>query len=1304
MTDATSPAPDKAELYDRLGGLTISEERRFRRRLKKARRPQALAAIGEDLEAALAANEARVAALPKVSYPEDLPVAEHADDLKEAIADNQVVIVAGETGSGKTTQLPKMLLELGLARRGIIGHTQPRRIAARSVAERIASELGTEVGSAVGYAIRFDDKVSDSTAIKLMTDGILLAEMKRDRRLERYSAIIIDEAHERSLNIDFLLGYLKRLLPERPDLKVIITSATIDPESFARHFADSDGEPAPVVEVSGRTYPVEVRYRPLEAEEPSGRLVQVEQQEGVLAAVKELMAEGKGDILCFFASEREIRETMDHLSKKLGRGVELVPLFGRLSNQEQHRVFSPHSGRRIVLATNIAETSLTVPGIHYVVDTGTARISRYSTRTKVQRLPIEPVSQASANQRSGRSGRIAPGVAIRLYSEEDFDSRPKFTDPEIRRTNLASVILQMALLLLGDIREFPFVDPPEARAIKDGLTLLTELGAITAPDAADVRLTGVGRDIARLPVDPKMARMLVEAHRRLVLEPVTVIVAALSIQDIRERPLEQQARADQLHARFKNTASDFLSYLGLWDYLAEQRKNRSGNGLKRMMKEEFLHYVRYREWRDLVRQLRGATRDLGWEGTGTADNDGRRDADRDAIHQSLLSGLLPQIAVRDGNSKDYQGARGSKLRIFPGSGVAKKTPEMIMAAELVDTSRLWAREVAAIRPQWVEELGGELLKRHFGEAFWSRKRGQAMVHMSITLYGLTIVADRTVSLHPHDPELARDMFLRHALVGGDWDAHHEFLSHNRRLLEEAADVEDKARRRGIVADEDALFEFYDRRVPASVTRASEFDKWWKKERKNNPGLLDFSLDELLDSDEAGAVTAADFPDAWPVGDRRLALSYSFEPGAATDGVAVEVPVPMLASLDPAPFRWLVPGLREELFTELIRSLPKGLRRGVVPAPDFDARALEIATPDDGSPEEALAAALKRLGAAGIDASDFRPEKLPAHLKMTFSAVNKKGRVVDSDKDLAALKDRQSGQITRSVSRLAGGEEANAKEWTNDTLGEIKEEVTTRVDGHDIAGYPTLLVTEKGVARKVMPTRREAEARLTASTLTLLLRDVTVKTPQLVKGLPLQQRVAVDNYPHGGADALAEDARVAATRDLLNALGGPERTPAGFEKLKAEVRGRAPGEARKMIVALAPALVAYDRVSREISGRSGEAIDDIKAQLEFLLPTNALVVHGIERLKHLPRYLQAIEVRLGDMRLDPDRDLDRQDEVQALEDELAAAAKKKKLGPRNPKVAAIAWQLQELRVSLFAQRLGTAQTVSVQRVRKAIGKL
>ncbi|WP_240759960.1 ATP-dependent RNA helicase HrpA, partial [Phytoactinopolyspora endophytica] len=924
--------PSVADLRARLAELSIRDEHRLRRRLdgiRKSRRDEnASAALREaaaEVEAAEKRVASRVSSVPRIVYPEQLPVSQRKDDIAAAIRDHQVVIVAGETGSGKTTQLPKICLELGRGVRGAIGHTQPRRLAARTVAERIAEETKTELGEAVGYQVRFTRKADDDTLVKLMTDGILLSEIGQDRMLRRYDTLIIDEAHERSLNIDFILGYLKQLLPRRPDLKVIITSATIDPERFATHFG------APIIEVSGRTYPVEIRYRPLVADNSTGAENDDggadeesgeprDQVQAIVAAIDELALEPPGDVLVFLSGEREIRDTADALNKRFagtahrGAGTEVLPLYARLSAAEQHRVFQSHNGRRIVLATNVAETSLTVPGIRYVVDPGTARISRYSHRTKVQRLPIEPISQASARQRAGRCGRVADGVCIRLYSEDDYESRPAFTDPEILRTNLASVILQMTALGLGDVAAFPFLDPPDRRSVSAGVDLLHELGALD-PQAKDPRksLTDLGRRLSQLPVDPRIARMILEADRQGCAREVITIAAALSIQDPRERPADHQQAADEKHARFRDPTSDFATLLNLWRYLGDEKRARTSNQFRKMCRTEFLNYLRVREWQDLDAQLRSLVKPLGVklnDGPGGADN----------IHRALLAGLLSHIGVKEGQGNEYLGARGTKFGIFPGSGLFKKPPKFVMAAELVETSRLWARMNARIDPEWAETLAGHLVKRSYSEPHWSKKSGAVMAHEKVTLYGVPIVASRRVLYSKVDPELCRELFIRHALVEGDWETRHRFFHHNRELLEDVEDLEHRARRRDILVDDETLFDFYDQRLPADVVSARHFDAWWKKARHSDPELLTFSTD-LLINDAAGGVQPDHYPDAWRHGEHELPLTYQFEPGSRADGVTVDVPLPVLNQVDPRGFDWQVPGMREELVIALIKSLP-----------------------------------------------------------------------------------------------------------------------------------------------------------------------------------------------------------------------------------------------------------------------------------------------------------------------------------------------------------------------------------------------
>src|SRR6266487_1674020 len=1005
-------------LDQRLPLLTLRDERRLRRRLdgaRKVRNPQSRQAVTAEITADVEAAEARVerrrSRVPEISYPPELPVSQKKDDILAAIRDHQVVIVAGETGSGKTTQLPKICLELGRGVRGLIGHTQPRRLAARTVADRVAEELGTTLGETVGFKIRFSDQVGEDTLVKLMTDGILLAEIQQDRMLHQYDTLIIDEAHERSLNVDFILGYLKQLLPRRPDLKVVITSATIDPQRFSKHFGgarDADGKlsnDAPIIEVSGRTYPVEVRYRPLVDDgDDEGDDTVRDQIQAICDAVGELRAEAPGDFLVFLSGEREIRDTADALARLDLANTEILPLYARLSVAEQHRVFARHPGRRIVLATNVAETSLTVPGITYVIDPGTARISRYSHRLKVQRLPIEPVSQASANQRKGRCGRTSDGICIRLYDEADFLGRPEFTDPEILRTNLASVILQMTALGLGDLAAFPFIDPPDRRAVKDGVQLLQELGALEG----DGRLTPLGRKLAQLPVDPRLARMVLEADRNGCVREVMVIAAALSIQDPRERPAERQQAADDKHARFADKDSDFVAYLNLWNYLGERQKALSSNQFRKLCRTEFLNYLRVREWQDIFSQLRQVAKTLG------VTLNAQPPADVQAVHVSLLAGLLSHVGVKDNAKQEYVGARGARFAIFPGSALFKKKPQWVMAAELVETSRLWARIKARIEPEWVEQLAGHLVTRSYSEPHWEKKQGAVMAYEKVSLYGVPLVASRKVTYGRIDPVLSRELFIRHALVGGDWSTHHAFFHDNRALLDEVEDLERRVRRRDILVDDETLFAFYDRRIPADVVSGRHFDSWWKTTRRDQPGLLSFEKSMLINAG-AGGVREGDYPDVWHDGDLALRLTYQFEPGTDADGVTVHIPLPVLARVSAEPFAWQVPGLRRDLVTALIRSLPKAIRRTFVPVPDFAADVLTRLGPPAGPLLDAVERELRYLGGVPVPRSAWDLAKVPDHLKMTYRVVDEHDRGIAEGKDLAALQEALKPTVQETIS-------------------------------------------------------------------------------------------------------------------------------------------------------------------------------------------------------------------------------------------------------------------------------------------------
>ncbi|HZB34379.1 MAG TPA: ATP-dependent RNA helicase HrpA, partial [Streptosporangiaceae bacterium] len=1112
------------DLRSRLPEVMLRDQHRLRRRvegvrkIKEARaKDKVLAEIAGEVAAAEQRVADRRAAVPAITYPPELPVAQKRDEILAAIRDHQVVIVAGETGSGKTTQLPKICLELGRGVLGTIGHTQPRRLAARTVAARIAAELDTELGGAIGWKVRFTDQVGDGTLVKLMTDGILLAELQQDRMLRQYDTLIIDEAHERSLNIDFILGHVRQLLPRRPDLKVIITSATIDPERFSRHFGD-----APIIEVSGRMYPVEVRYRPLVATEEGEE--DRDQIQAIGDAVRELSAEGRGDILVFLSGEREIRDTADALGKMNLSGTEVVPLFARLSAAEQYRVFQPHRGRRIVLATNVAETSLTVPGIKYVIDPGTARISRYSHRTKVQRLPIEAISQASADQRKGRCGRTSDGICVRLYAEDDFAARPEFTDPEIVRTNLASVILQMTAARLGDIETFPFIDPPDRRNIKDGLQLLHELGALEEGG----RITPLGRTLVQLPVDPRLARMIVAAGDNGCVREVLVIAAALSIQDPRERPADRQQAADEKHRRFADPSSDFLAYLNLWRYLRDKQQELSGSQFRRLCKTEFLHYLRVREWQDLYTQLRQVAGRLGVK-VETAP------ADPDKIHISLLAGLLSHIGLMDPERREYEGARGARFAIFPGSALFKKPPRWVMSAELVETSRLWARVNARIQPEWVEPLAGHLVKRSYSEPHWEKARGAVMAVEKVTLYGVPIVAARKVDYGRIDPALSRELFIRHALVEGDWDTRHRFFHDNRRLLGEVEELEHRARRRDILVDDETLFDFYDRRVPADVVSARHFDGWWRKARAREPRLLTFDPGMLVNA-AAGEISEADYPDFWRQDGLRLRLTYRFdpggsEPGADADGVTVHIPLSVLNQVRAEGFDWQIAGLREELVTELIRSLPKAIRRSFVPAPNFAKAVLGRVTPRQGPILDAIAKELRSMGGPVISRESWDLARVPDHLKITFRVVDG-DRTIAEGKDLAALKRRLAPEVRATLSHAGTDiERRGLREWSIGALPRSYEH-------GGMKGYPALVDEGDSVAVRVLASEAEQRQAMWRGTRRLLLLNAPSPMRLIQRRLTNQAKLALSHNPHGGVAKLFDDCFACAADRLIAEAGGP----------------------------------------------------------------------------------------------------------------------------------------------------------------------
>ena len=1364
-----------------------------------------------------------------ITYPEELPVSERRDDIMNAIRDNQVVIIAGETGSGKTTQIPKMCLELGLGEKGLIGHTQPRRLAARSVAERIAEELGQKIGETVGYQVRFTSEVGEHSAIKLMTDGILLAEIQNDKLLRRYSTLIIDEAHERSLNIDFILGYLKRILPQRPDLKVIITSATIDPERFARHFSPSyvpgkgivdenlsdeereiaeailpDDAP-PIIEVSGRTYPVEIRYRPLEGEEDA-YLDDEEVAEdrdptdAILDAIKELSKEAPGDILIFFSGEREIRDAKDAIEamvlKSPRLNYEVLPLYARLSLAEQHRVFSPGSRPHIVLATNVAETSLTVPGIKYVIDTGTARISRYSARTKVQRLPIERISQASANQRSGRCGRVSDGIAIRLYSEEDFNSRPEFTDPEILRTNLAAVILQMIAIGVvrepGDISRFPFVQPPASRAINDGVNLLRELGALTERPRAprkgrgnSATLTAIGRAMAAFPVDPRLARMIIEGGRRNCAKEMMVLAAALTIQDPRERPADVRAEADAMHARFVDDTSDFSSFLLLWDYINEQQAALSSSQLRKMCHREYINYLRIREWQDLFAQLREMGRTANIHASGGRDiNASAHEVD---IHKSLLTGLLSHVGVKEEREKDskgrtrgpreYLGARGTKFAIFPGSGLFKKGPDWVLSAELVETSRLWARTNASIDPQWIEEIGKHLISVQYSEPHWSLSSGAAVAYAKGTLFGLTIYADRPVQYARVDAAAARELFIQSALVEGQWHTQHKFYLRNQRALAEVEELEARLRRRDLRVDDSVLFAFYDARIPAHVTDVRAFDKWWKQARLEDDNYLDFNPEKLI-NEEAADYDDSQFPRQWvqctDSGELTLDLRYEYAPtagigGARTDaakrdGVAVQVPILFLNQLNPEPFRWQIPGLRHELVTALIKSLPKAIRRNFVPAPDV-ARAACAALEEDYSPATdellpSLALVLRRLRGVVVEPEAFNWDAVPEHLKMGFQVRNARNKILGEGKDLRALQQQlhkeirsaladslgasdeamakmvalaQGGSGNSGGSGNASGPAASAKKGAKNAQsgtaqvadahgsqvreisgltafpadlfpnGEIPRKVQRVIATQAVNGYPALVDEGSSVGLRIFPTEAEQLHAQRRGIIRLLQLQVPSPVRYVSEHLSHKEKIVFTQNPHGSIDELIRDCTVAALDHLVPHT--PIFTHAEYSELYEHVRAElieTVFDVTKLVAEILSEATALKKaIKKATSLTTMHAVSDVKAQMENLVYPGFVAKTGYDQLVHIPRYLKAAQVRLTKLGPNLHRDNQLMLTVQDLEDSYDNAVKSLPAGTIVPDaLRRVNWMIEELRVSFFAQELGTAYTVSEKRIAKA----
>ncbi|WP_370326326.1 ATP-dependent RNA helicase HrpA [Euzebya sp.] len=1307
--------PTAGALRARLEGVTLRDARRLDRAISAARkvrpapkRHARLRRLDDEVAAAERRLAERTARIPAtVVVPDELPIAERADELVKAISENQVVVVAGETGSGKSTQLPKLCLRAGRGVRGMIGHTQPRRLAASSIAARVAEELGGDVGDLVGYQVRFTDAVSERTAIKVMPDGILLNELQRDRDLSAYDTIIVDEAHERGLNIDFILGYLAQLLPRRPDLTVIVTSATIDTERFAAHFATPDGTPAPIYEVSGRTYPVEVRYRPLVETTEEGDVVERDLTDAIVDAVTELAAEGPGDVLVFASGERDIRDAADALRDAAKRsralsGIEVLPLYSRLSAAEQQQVFAPHRGRRVVIATNIAETSLTVPGIRYVVDPGLARISRYNRRTKVQRLPIEPISQASADQRMGRCGRVGPGIAIRLFDADDYDARPPFTDPEILRTNLASVVLQMTALGLGDVAAFPFVEAPDSRLVADGVALLEELGALAAGGSGALALSDIGRKLARIPLDPRLARMLLAAADEGCVHEVMVIASFLSIQDPRERPRDVAHTAEQHHARFHVPGSDPLGVIALWDHLRRMRRQLSGNQFRKRCRAEFLHFLRIREWQDVHGQLRRVLADLDIP-TSRALAPGEIPAGdaADAVHRAMLAGLLGMIGMRDGDSREYLGTRGTRFRIGRRSSLADRPPPWVVAAELVETTGMWAGMAAAIRPQWVEALAGDLVQRTHGEPRWDRARGAAVTTERVTFRGLPIVAGRTVALSRVDPAAARRMLIDQGLVEGDVDERFDFATRNAAILDDVRAFEDRVRR-VLLADEDVLRDLYDARIPDDVTSVAHLRSWWRRAAADDPDLLVLDRDEVLA--ELDAPDPAAFPDTWTVGGAALDVSYTFDPAVPeADGLTVDVPIERLPQLHPGTFDWLVPGMRAELVTALVRALPKALRRGLVPVPDTVAAVLDRIDPSQGPLLTVLARELTRVGGQPVTPEAWRGARIPDHLRVRYRIVDGP-RVLATGSDLGALKEGVAAHVRQAVARSAPTPQATG--LTAWTIGDLPRTVTASGGGVEMTSYPALVDEGSTAGVRSFPTAAEQRRAMRLGTRRLLRLSLPNPVRTVDRALDRPVKLALTQAPHADVAVVVEDCTACVIDAVVDDHGGPAWTAEGFEAIREDLRDRAdrliPLTARVVADVVTRAAAVKDRLRQPAPPALEAGRHDVARQLGRLVYPGFVAATGGARLRHLPRYLQGMEVRLDAMGRNPQRDADAMAVVADLEEEQRLLVD---LRPgAADALADLRWQLEELRISLFAQQLGTAQKVSEARIRAALAAI
>lgn len=1231
-----------------------------------------------------------------------LPVSEHAQEIIETIAAHPVTIICGETGSGKTTQLPKLCLLAGRGQTGMIAHTQPRRIAASSIAKRIAQELHTEVGEVVGYKVRFTDKTMPGAAIKLMTDGILLAETQTDAHLRRYDTIIIDEAHERSMNIDFLLGYLKRLLHKRRDLKVIVTSATIDAERFAQHFA-VDGKAAPILTISGRTYPVEVRYRPIEdCDEEDDRTL----MDAIADACDELETLGRGDILVFLPGEREIREAAEVLRRShRPNTVEILPLFARLSAQEQERVFKSGGLRRIVLATNVAETSITVPGIRYVVDTGLARVKRYSYRNKVEQLQIEPVSRASADQRAGRCGRVAQGVCIRLYSEQNYLSRPAFSDPEIMRSNLAGVILRMKSLRLGEVRDFAFVQAPPMRAISDGYAILNELHAVDKNGS----LTPEGRALAHLPLDPRLGRMLLEASRRGALTEALIVVSGLAIQDPRDRPIAAQEAADQAHRRFADVRSDFLAYLNMWRWYEAARENKTSNRqLTDALHSAFLSPRRMHEWRDVHKQLSELARDMQWQCN-------TQPAGYEELHEALLTGLLGNLGMRqldaDLRAAPYLGARGIKFWVWPGSSLAKKGGKWIMAAELVETSRLYARCAADIEPEWVERAAAHLIKKSYSEPHWEKKRAEVMAFERGALYGLTIYAQRRVSFAPHDAALAREMFIREALVAGDYETKAPFFVHNHRLVREIEQIESKTRRPDVLVDQEQMVAFYDQRLDASVVGGASFELWRKKAEQDNPKVLFMAREDLMRHDASG-VTMDFFPKTITMAGLDLAASYHFEPGAARDGLTVTVPIYALNQIDAVRCEWLVPGMLKEKVHALIKSLPQRYRRHCVPIERY---AEGFFTRCDGKPIEgktlvdALIDDLREQVRVVCERTDFKQEFLPKHLSMNFKVVDEFGRQLDMGRNLAQLRAQLGAQAQESFQSVAQSDASIAEDLADNittwSFGELPELMEIRRKGHTLIGHPALVDCQSACALEAFDDPLEAKKAHRAGLRRLFYLQLREQVRYLEKNLSALQRVHIQASVVEGVDAFEsfEALRDDVVAAVIEAAAMAEPWPHDaqtFGERKDAARARLAllgGEYVRLLQAIAQELGNIPKKLQTVRAYP-EVVKDVQSQLRRLFPKHFMLQVAFEQLRHYVRYLQAVHVRLDRLRNDPERDAQRMADILSLQVPYLRELASRK-GAQDARLTEFGWMLEELRVSLFAQQLRTQMPVSVKRLKR-----